>query len=497
MLMLQGSMSSVGKSLLVAGLCRLYARRGYHVAPFKAQNMSNNAAVCMDGAEIGRSQYTQALACGIDSQAAMNPVLLKPEADSDSQVIVMGKPYATLPAREYYKHKNSLWKVITGALDTLREAHDLVIMEGAGSPVELNLKSGDMVNMAIAKYAKAPVLLIGDIDRGGVFSQLLGTLWLLDDEERQLVQGLLINKFRGDISLFSDGRQMLQERSGVPVLGVIPHIHHTIPEEDAVSIEAQNTLPKMAQTIDIAIIRFPRIANFDDFDPLVGEMGVGIRYIDSPEELQGASAIILPGTKSTLADMAWLRSQGLDQAIRQFALDGGVVVGICGGYQMLGQKINDPEHVESTRSEADGLGLLEIETTFEADKSTYQIHAEIHTSAGWMADMDNDPISGYEIHMGETHLLHGDHWLTITQRGDTNTRIPDGAVSKDGKVWGCYIHGIFQNDSFRRAWLRSLCWEVAFPETTPSLEASFDHLADVLETAIDMDRLDAIIGLLA
>ena len=267
-LMIQGTMSSAGKSLLVTGLCRVFARRGLRVAPFKAQNMSNNAAVCADGAEIGRAQYTQALACGIEPTALMNPILLKPEADACSQVIVMGKPLSTLPAREYYKHKTFLWETVTHALDELREMYDLVIIEGAGSPVELNLKRGDIVNMAIAKYANAPVLLAGDIDRGGIFAQLLGTLALLEPDERALVKGLLVNRFRGDMALFTDGVHILEERGGVPVLGVIPFLHHRIPEEDAVAIERSPDHGATQNAIDIAIIRLPRISNFDDFDLL-------------------------------------------------------------------------------------------------------------------------------------------------------------------------------------------------------------------------------------
>jgi adenosylcobyric acid synthase len=344
-LMVIGTMSSVGKSLLVTGLCRIFARKGLRVAPFKSQNMSNNAAVCADGSEIGRAQFTQALACGIKPTAKMNPVLLKPEADSRSQVIVMGKPYTNLSARNYYQHKTNLWKITTKALDDLREEYDLVIIEGAGSPVELNLKLGDIVNMAVAKYARAPVLLVGDIDRGGIFPQLLGTLWLLEPDEKEMVKGFIVNKFRGDITLFYDGVSLLEEKGGVPVIGVVPYIHHCIPEEDAVAIEAQNLVSPSNGDIDIVVIRLPRISNFDDFDPLNNEHNVRVRYADSPNEIKNPSAIILPGTKSTMADLSFLQERGLFKYIQEYAKNGGTVVGICGGYQMLGVLINDPEAI--------------------------------------------------------------------------------------------------------------------------------------------------------
>ncbi len=495
--MVQGTMSSAGKSLIVTGLCRMFARRGLRVAPFKAQNMSNNAAVCPDGAEIGRAQYTQALACGIVPTAAINPILLKPEADTRSQVVVMGCARYTLPARTYYEHKAELWQVVTEALDGLRAAYELVIVEGAGSPAELNLRQGDFVNMAVAKYAQAPVLLVGDIDRGGIFAQLLGTLWLLEPDERRLVKGLLVNKFRGDITLFADGVRLLEERGGVPVLGVIPYMHHAIPEEDAVAIEAQNFRPLPAAGIDIVVIRLPRISNFDDFDPLKAEPGVGVRYVDVPNDLGQPDAVILPGTKSTIADLTWLREQGLDAAIRRFARQGGAVVGICGGYQMLGARILDPGHVESPVGEVDGLDLLPIETTFEGEKATHQAQAIIRGDAGWLSALSGQTVDGYEIHMGRTQGDDAAPWLEITQRSDQAVTVMDGAVGPDGRVWGCYLHGLFTNDGLRRAWLSSLGWSGdrrAAPGLA-DLEAAFDRVADEIAAALDLERLEAVVGL--
>lgn len=379
-IMLQGSSSSAGKSLLVTALCRIFARRGVRVAPFKAQNMSNNAAVCVDGSEIGRAQALQAIASGLPPSVDMNPALIKPEADARSQIILMGRPWQTLAAKTYYEKKDLLWESARATLDRLRSEYDLIIIEGAGSPVELNLKQGDIVNMAVACYAQSPVLLVGDIDRGGIFAQLLGTLWLLEPEERSLVRGLLVNKFRGDLSLFDDGIRILEQKGDVPVLGVIPYLRGLIlPDEDAVSVETAGapSSPAAAKEIDIAVLAFPRIANFDDFDALKAEPGISLRYVKSVAELGSPHALILPGTKSTIADLDWLRQTGLAEAITRFAERGGAVAGICGGYQMLGQEILDPAHVELRIEQVMGLGLLQARTSFLAEKATYQARAQI------------------------------------------------------------------------------------------------------------------------
>lgn len=493
-IMVQGTMSSAGKSLLVTGLCRIYARRGLRVAPYKSQNMSNNAGVCPDGAEIGRAQYTQALACGIEPRAEMNPVLVKPEADDRSQVVLMGTPYASLAARDYYKHKDHLWGIARQALDRLREENDLVMIEGAGSPVELNLKPGDFVNMAVAQHAKAGVLLAGDIDRGGIFAQMLGTLWLLEPEERRLVKGLLVNKFRGDISLFENGVRILEEKGGVPVVGVIPYIHHNIPEEDAVAIEAQNTTAVQKEDIDLAVVRLPRISNFDDFDPLRMEPGVGVRYFDSIQDMGVPDAVILPGTKNTLGDMAWVEERGLGEAIRNYAAQGGAVVGICGGYQMLGLVIRDPEAVETRAGETTGLGLISAETVFRPIKETHQVTAIVKGGLGWVEGLRGERINGYEIHMGETYLTGGEPWLEIRRRGGVNVSVLDGGMDADGGVWGSYLHGIFENARLRRAWLRSLGWRGEALSALPSFETAVDELADAMEAALDMDYLDRLIN---
>ena len=488
-LMVQGSSSSAGKSLLVGALCRIYARRGLRVAPFKAQNMSNNAAVCPDGGEIGRAQALQAAAARIEPCVQMNPVLIKPEADARSQVVVMGRVWRALAAAEYYQNKDFLWGQVTGALDVLRADYELVIIEGAGSAAELNLRPGDIVNMAVARYVHAPVLLIGDIDRGGIFAQLLGTLWLLEPEERALVRGLVVNKFRGDLTLFDDGLRILEEKGNVPVLGVVPYLKDLyLPDEDAVSIEKTATpglLPPGG--VDIAVVRFPRIANFDDFDPLRAEPGVYLRYVASAQELGNPQAIILPGTKSTLADLDWLRANGLAQAVCEFAARGGSVAGICGGFQMLGESLHDPQHVESDTGNADGLGLLPVATRFLSQKTTTRTRAVLRDGAGWLAALKGWELDGYEIHMGETQ--GGQSLLEIGSRNSL-----DGAFSPDGNIWGCYLHGLFANDAFRRAWLQSLGWRAdSATANADLLDRSLEALADAVETALDMNQLEKII----
>jgi adenosylcobyric acid synthase len=504
--MIQGTSSSVGKSLLVAALCRSFARRGLRVAPFKAQNMSNNAAVCADGSEIGRSQAVQAAAARIAPTADMNPILLKPEADARSQVIVNGRPWRTLGARSYFKARDELWPFITAALDRLRDEYELVIIEGAGSPAEPNLHEVEIVNMAVARFARSPVVLVGDIERGGVFAQLLGTLWLLSDGERALVRGLVVNKFRGDRSLFDDGVRFLEERAGVPVLGVIPWIPRLdLPEEDAATLPAARRRRATAVGLDIAVIRLPRIANFDDFDRLAAEPGVELRFVDSQNQLGQPAAVILPGTKCTVADLDWLRSVGLADSIVELARRGTTVVGICGGYQMLGQTIRDPERVESSTQETAGLGLLPTTTTFKRIKETHTVCGTVEIDRHCRG-CRGQSLTGYEIHMGDTS--GGSPWLRITTRATGVVSLRDGAVSDDGRIWGTYLHGLFDNDGFRRGWLRSL--EVDSPvssETNGSaetagdstdsagrLDAALDQLADGVESALTINRLDEIIN---
>ncbi len=492
MLMIQGASSSAGKSLLVAALCRLYARRGRRVAPFKAQNMSNNAAVCAGG-EIGRAQAVQAYAAGIEPTVDMNPILLKPEADRRSQVVVRGQVWRTLSAGEYYRYKQELWGAVTASLDALRAEYDLVIAEGAGSPAELNLKGGDLVNMAVAQYAGAPVLLVGDVDRGGVFAQLLGTQALLTREERMRLKGFIVNKFRGDRDLFDDGVRILEERSGLPVVGVVPYLpNHGVAAEDAVTLEeAPASNGPSAETMDIAVIRLPRISNFDDFDPLALEPGVTVRYVDSPQALGRPQAVILPGTKSTIADLAWLHETGLSAAIAALGRRGYAVVGICGGYQMLGTVVRDPEHTESDRESIEGLGLLPVETVFAGRKATYRSRARVMGGGGAWDDLRGEMIEGYEIHMGRT--VSPAPIVEIVEREGQAVSQPDGATSADGCIFGLYLHGLFDNDNFRRAWLHRVGVRASGANFREMQAQAFDRLADAVEAALDMGRLDAVI----
>lgn len=481
-IMVLGAASSVGKSVLVAALCRIAARRGLRVAPFKAQNMSNNAAVTADGGEIARSTAVQAAAAHVQPTVEMNPILIKPEGQRRSQIIVEGRPWRTLDAGEYWRQREELWSVVTRNLDGLRARYDLVIAEGAGSPVELNLKPRDIVNARVATYAGARTLLVGDIDTGGIFAQLLGTLALLEPEERALVAGLVVNRFRGDPALFSDGVRILEQRSGVPVLGVVPWIDDLgLAEEDGVALERGHGGPDGG--LRIAVARVPTIANFDDFDPLAREPGVSLRYVDRPEELAGAVAVILPGAKHTLAARRWLRERGFDAALRAFP---GAVVGICGGYQLLGARISDPLGVEGRGGEEPGLGLLPVETVFDREKRTVQVVAE--SLAPWAPGA---PLTGYEIHAGRTSVNGGAALARIIRRGAIASDDLDGCVVEDGRVWGCYIHGIFANTVFRRAWLATLGWQ---PEEAASSSDPYERLADVVAGALDPLQLDRLLA---
>lgn len=517
-LMVQGTSSSVGKSLLVAGLCRMLRQDGYRVAPFKAQNMALNAAVTEDGLEIGRAQAVQAEAAGIEPSADMNPILLKPEADSRCQVVLMGRPLESLPAREYYRRKGEFWEAVRISLARLRERYDVVLIEGAGSPAEINLRDGDLVNMRVALHAEAPVLLAGDIDRGGVFASLLGTLLLLTPEERALVKGLVINKFRGDVSLLGSGLRMLEERAGVPVLGVVPYLRDLlISEEDSASLEATSGGEGL---LDIAVIRLPRISNFDDFDLLAAEPAVNLRYVTDPLKLGRPDLVILPGSKGTVADLRFLRDTGLTAAIVALAQTGTAVFGICGGYQMMGERILDPLGVESAELETPGLGLLPATTTFEREKRTVRVQARILSGAHPFASAAGETISAYEIHMGRTEhsgsrvfeLSEGGKEGEMERGRETTgpsltpsvprslTHSQDGCAVASGALMGTYLHGLFENGCVRRSlvdWLvarrglPSLLWSDAVARR----DAEYDRLAGALRESLDIEALYRIIGL--
>ncbi|MEM7534215.1 MAG: cobyric acid synthase [Chloroflexota bacterium] len=493
-LMLLGTHSNAGKSLLTTAFCRILSRRGINVAPFKAQNMSNNAGVTPDGGEMGRAQLVQAEAARIVPHTDMNPVLLKPEANRRSQIVLNGKAVGHIEAKNWFDIKRQLWGEVQAAYDRLAARHDVVILEGAGSPAEINLKAGDIVNLRMARHANAPCLLIGDIDRGGVFAALAGTMLLLEPEERTQIQGFIINKFRGDASLLGDALDVLREKAfGVPTLGVIPFVPDMqIADEDAVVLDEPDKQDDAEVQVDIAIIHLPHIANFDEFDALAAESGVRVRYVQKISELGQPHVVIIPGTKVTIPDLVWLREQGLDEALHAVNQGGTHVIGICGGYQMLGQQLADPYGVESpVGSETAGLSLLPITTEFCQVKHTHQARLQLLNRK-----YSSQTVEGYEIHVGETELLEGATPLgEIVQRNGQPVSVVDGAVRVDGLVWGTYLHGIFENDEFRRAWLLELGWQGGGLTLRELRTQAYDRLADTVEDALDWQMINRMVGL--
>ena len=493
--MLQGTASHAGKTVLAAALCRIYARRGFRVAPFKAQNMALNSFVTQSGGEMGRAQVYQARAAGVEPHVDMNPVLLKPSSDATSQVIVMGKPVAQMTVREYHDYQAEVWPLVTSAFERLRATCDLVVMEGAGSSAEVNLRGQDIVNMRMALHARSPVVLVGDIDRGGVFASLLGHMELFAPEERDLVAAFVINKFRGDASQLDSGIAILQERTGVPTLGVVPFLEAWRgDEEDSVAIDDGRHRAGPAAPLRIAVVRLPYISNFTDFEALAGEPDVDVRFVASPEDLEGAAAIVLPGTKSTIADLGWLRRRGLDAAVCAAAAARTPVIGICGGYQMLGRRILDPEHVESAAGAVDGLGLLDAETTFAAGKRTVRAGGELLGSpAAGVLGPAGTPVHGYEIHMGRTEVGPGAAPL-LRLRAAGEAEHFDGAAAET--VCGTYLHGLFDNPALRAAFLNALRTARGLPPRSafaPHID-DLDRLADHVEAHLDATLLEAIVG---
>jgi adenosylcobyric acid synthase len=496
-LMVQGTASAVGKSTLVAALCRLFAREGLRVAPFKAQNMALNAAVTRDGGEMARAQYSQALAAGVEPTVEMNPVLLKPEADARCQIVVRGRVWKTLAAREYYRVVDELRPIALDALAELRARCDLVLIEGAGSPAEVNLKDRDLANMWLARAVEAPVLLVGDIDRGGVLAAFVGTLALLEPAERALVRGLIVNKFRGDAALLAPALDFLRQRTGRPVLGVLPYLRDLrLPEEDSTALDAQRAARPVADQLDIAVVRLPRIANFDDFDALAAEPDVCLRFIARAADLGAPDLLILPGSKSTVADLTWLRAQGLAERVVAHAHAGGWLLGICGGLQMLGTTIDDPLGVESDQPSAPGLGLLSLVTTFAATKRTAQVRARIVAPAGLLAAAAGLIATGYEMHMGESRTTLAPS-AVIVERHGRPADDADGAVSADGCVTGTYLHGLFAQPAVRRAVLDGLRARRGLPPLGDSRPVAdpYDALADALQPHLDWPALRAVVGL--
>ncbi len=490
--MIQGTTSSAGKSIMVAALCRIFRQDGYKVAPFKSQNMALNSYVTAEGGEIGRAQVVQAEAAGIAPTVDMNPVLLKPTTDTGCQVIVLGKAERTISARDYYKYTPSLLKTVSDAFGRLSTAYDIIVIEGAGSPAEINLKDREIVNMRIARMSNAPVLLVGDIDRGGVFASLVGTLELLEENERELVKGLIINKFRGDVTLLESALEFLKERTGKPVLGVVPYFHDIrIAQEDSVYLDERMENTDTGD-LEIAVIRLRHISNYDDFDPLEEE-GCKVRYITRSSELGNPHLIILPGTKSTIADLANLRRTGLAAGILARAKAGTPVVGICGGYQILGQKILDPQGVESRDGEVTGLGLLDIATEFSPDKATTQVRARVLADTGLLAGTKGQELTGYEIHMGRTRSKEPSGAFQIIETPQGAADYTDGAINSSGMILGTYMHGIFHNDGFRQAFLNTLrdYWGLAEGKSGTFLnkDREYDKLAKLVRGSLDMPEI--------
>jgi adenosylcobyric acid synthase len=481
--MVQGTSSGAGKSLLAAALCRIYARRGVRVLPFKAQNMSNNAAVTACGGEIGRAQALQARAAGVAPRPEMNPVLLKPLADDRSDVIVLGRRDPALTALPWRERRAALWETVRRSLAAMRADAELVVIEGAGSPAEINLP--DVVNMAVAREADAPVLLVADIDRGGAFAALYGTWALLPQADRARIAGFVLNKFRGDAGLLAPAPETLRERTGVPTLGVVPWLRLDLPDEDAASLGGRGD---PGASLEIAAVRLPHVSNFDDLDPLAAEPGVRVRWTDRPEGVEGAAALVLPGTRNTTGDLRWLWETGLAAAIRARASAGVPVVGLCGGYQMLGRSVADPRGLEGG-GEVPGLGLLDLRTELREEKTTRLSTARWTGAPGPFAALAGTACGGYEIHHGRTEL-GPDAEPLLAVEGEAA-----GAVS--GAVWGCYLHGLFADDAARGAWLASLRAGDAGTETAPweaRLDHELDRLADAVEAALDMEAVDRLAG---
>ncbi len=492
-IMVQGTMSGVGKSLLVAGLCRVLRQDGYRVAPFKSQNMALNSGICADGSEIGRAQVVQAQAAGVEPEACMNPILLKPTTDTGSQVIVNGRALRTMPARDYFAFKRQLVPDIRRAYDDLSSRFDVVVLEGAGSPAEVNLKQDDIVNMGLAKMTHSPVLLVGDIDRGGVFAQILGTLMLLDPDERAMVKATVINKFRGDKAILDPGLDILRDRSGIPVAGVVPYARVDIDDED--SLSSRLDVRDRTAAVDVAVVRLPKVSNFTDLIPLSVVEGVGVRYVGSPRELGEPDLVVIPGTKATIADLRWMRTCGLEAAILRRASSGTPVLGICGGYQMLGQEISDPMGTECGGS-IRGMGLLPTRTVFDSNKRQVRSGGRLAQLDGPLAELSGVPVRGYQIHMGRTTAEGGRPFCTLED--EDGNQCADGCCQ--GNVYGTYLHGVFDSGPCAQAVARALLRrkgldpsDVRAVDLDAYRERQFDELARVVRENVDMDLVYRIL----
>ncbi len=491
--MFQGTASSVGKSIITAAFCRILKNHGFEVAPFKSQNMALNSYVTLDGKEMGRAQAVQAEAAKISPMVEMNPILLKPTSDKGSQVIINGKVFKNLDAMNYFDMKMKLKDIIMKAYNKLDSSFEAIAIEGAGSPAEINLRENDIVNMGLAEMVDSPVILIGDIDRGGVFASLYGTIMLLSEEERARIKGFIINKFRGDVEILKPGVKMIEEKINKPCLGIIPYVDLQIDDEDSVTNRFDR---QMNGEIIIGVIQLPYMSNFTDFTPFEIEEGISLRYVSTPEELQDVDLIIIPGSKNTIKDMKFIFTTNLDKAIYRKRKEGVPIIGICGGYQILGQGISDPSLVESTCSSINGLSLLNIKTKMLDEKQTKQVNGKFIGESEIFKPKDNENLSGYEIHMGDTELLENIKPVIELEDGRF-----DGAISEDGKVMGTYLHGIFDNDGFRNSILNMLKNKKGLENHGKAVsykelkEKEYDKLAQVVEKNCDIEAIKRIMGL--
>ncbi len=498
-IMVQGTMSNSGKSFLAAALCRILKQDGYTVAPFKSQNMALNSYITKDGLEIGRAQAMQAEAAGIAPTVDMNPILLKPTSQMGSQVIVNGEVFGNLRAMDYYRRKTEFIPAVREAFKRLERQFDAIVLEGAGSPAEINLRDNDIVNMGMAKIADAPVLLVGDIDRGGVFASLYGTVSLLEPEERTRIKGLVINKFRGDVKILEPGLRMIEEKLHIPVVGVIPMEQIDLDDEDSLSDRLTHT--DIQEGLDVAVIHLPHISNFTDFNALEHYEGVSLRYVNREAHLGRPDLILLPGTKNTMADLKWLRESGLEARIVRLVEEEQIpVIGICGGYQMLGESLSDPEGVEGEKkSTLRGMGLLPAKTIFAAEKTRTQTNGVMLAAAGMYCEVTGQKVTGYEIHMGETvqEMTEAAHRITPSIRLADGRM--DGFVREDGLVFGSYLHGLFDNLSFTGVILSQLAKKkgISLTATAKSMEeykeSQYDKLADLVRRSLDMEAVYRIL----
>ncbi|WP_047810737.1 cobyric acid synthase [Desulfosporosinus acididurans] len=499
--MVQGTSSSVGKSVLAAAFCRIFYQEGYRVSPFKAQNMALNSFVTAAGGEMGRAQVVQAQAAGVDPDVRMNPILLKPSGPKGSQVVIMGVSQGNVTALRYHgEYQRLTWPHAQKALHELLNDYEIVVIEGAGSPAEVNLKSNDIVNMRVAMEAKAPVLLVADIDRGGALASVVGTLELIEPEERALIKGIIFNKFRGELALLQPALDFIEERTGIPVVGVVPYFKIRIPDEDSVAISEAAEKPAMssADQLDIAVIRLPYISNFTDFDALQDEPDVSVRYITELDNLGHPDLIIIPGSKNTLADLRFLHESGLGNQIFEFWKEDLPIIGICGGYQMMGRLVKDPLHTESDLEEVSGLRILPMVTEFYPQKHTVQSKGTIQSTRSFFQGCTGESVAGYEIHMGRSILDEGQEPLfELTSNG---VSYPDGLQAGNG--YGTYLHGIFDNDHLRTSLLNWL-WQrkdrtrpcTATQSQAALRESAFNELADLVRQSVDLERIRRMMGL--